>query len=597
MTSIPLTLGPYRLIARIGKGGMAQVWRAQWIGAGGMIMACAVKVMLEEVALDERLRAMFLQEARLAMRLSHANICRILPTAGTDPYPYIAMEWINGLNLSELNDRLRMSRRQLPYDLIQYIIHSLLLALDAAHTLVVGGQPFPIIHRDVSPQNVMISVRGEVKLMDFGIARVLVNETSPIEYAGKLRYSPQEQIDGRIKPATDLYAVGAILHELVEGSLFRADCTSKSQMLAMINSGHTPVLTRPAVPENLRALHNALLRPKAEDRPQSAAEALEILGSVTAEQKALGQIITADLGAQAAMSGSTMGDFPVPSEVASIPDPQGQIDSVMPKPAKANEPVRVGGVIERTPTCVVSNPHAQVPQNAQGPEPDEGEGDSGAIPQPRVRPRARWVKIIEATEDPVGPEAEAALGAVRTKSAIDIGQHHSADQDAPVASLPEQVSDDLEATDTLPVWSPGARGDQRATTAQRVAGMTTSPSRKSRVLRWALILGVVPATGLLGAMGVYWMASAQNAASTPLRSGVRPSVEIQLAVGETWRTVEGPQSVPETARYQMRWRKDADSPWREAIGIQLEAGQHYVFEVTDGELLVRRRTSTQESGR
>jgi len=468
----PFRLGPYLLLEQIGKGGMAQVYRGQWHGEGDMLMPVAVKMMRAEVAANLELRRMFVDEARISMLLSHANICRVLPS-GSDPQPYIAMEWVNGLNLSELTDQLRISRRLLPFDLIGHIIHSILLALEAAHTLVVGGEPFPIIHRDVSPQNVMISVRGEVKLMDFGIARVLVDETSPAEYAGKLRYSPWEQIMGRVKPATDLFAVGAILHELVEGSLFRADYTTKEEMLAAIERGQLPMLTRPGVPEQFRKLHKALLQSNIADRPQSAGEAIAMLGPVIAAQTRLGQIISAELGPQARVSGSTLGHR-VASEVGPLPDFRRQEVGAPQQNAKAareDPPAALEGeVIARTPTAVVSNRGAAAVDEAK-----PHEETSGAAPKPRTRPHARWMKAAEHSQPPRAAEPPEASEPPETPEPplpdAAPGQHDerrepvaelSNDDDASPGSPIEEDSDPSEITTVARLNTPPRPSESKA---------------------------------------------------------------------------------------------------------------------------------------
>jgi len=391
----PFRLGPYLLLEQIGKGGMAQVYRAQWIADDDgddddkLVMSAAIKIMRPEFAANRELQQMFRTEARVSMLISHANICRVLPP-GPGPHTYMAMEWINGMNLADLNHRFQLSSQLFPYDVIKYIIQSILLALDAAHTLVRAGKPFPIIHRDVSPQNVMVSVRGEVKLMDFGIARVLVDVTSPAAYAGKLRYSPRDQVAGNITPATDLYAVGALLHELVEGSLFRADCLTKAEMLDEIKRGRVPMLTRPKVPDELRKLHKVLLQPNPEDRSQTARDALAVLGPVVDQHEKLAKNVAAQLGSLAKRSGSTLGDgdYEISPEIVSLPDPVSaqQVDEP-PSAPKARKGVIEGDVIERTSTAVVSNRGSVRPD----PEMDM----AGVIPQPRERPRGRWLRVGE----------------------------------------------------------------------------------------------------------------------------------------------------------------------------------------------------------
>ncbi|HRI06947.1 MAG TPA: serine/threonine-protein kinase, partial [Nannocystaceae bacterium] len=215
-------LADYELIDRLGSGGMAEVWMGRRIAGEGVYKAVAIKVLPAQRVGDERYRRMFNEEARISFLLSHSNIVQVFDLGQSDGQAFLVMEWVDGVNLAQLAELTRSRRIAVPDGITAYVIGEVLQALAYAHTLTHEGRPLAIIHRDVSPQNVLISVSGEVKLADFGIARVAHDETSGLFVKGKLRYMAPEQLAGQSRsPAVDLFAVGAMLHELLDGARFR----------------------------------------------------------------------------------------------------------------------------------------------------------------------------------------------------------------------------------------------------------------------------------------------------------------------------------------------------------------------------------------
>ncbi len=217
-------LGQHDLMAPVGVGGMARVWMAKRHVAKGVVKSVAVKVLHEGSAADEHRQKKFLEEARLSMLLSHSNIVQVFDAGVSKERLYLVMEWVDGCSLAQLLERLRSDGRRLDVALAIYITGELLAALEYAHGLDHEGRETTVIHRDISPHNVLISVSGEVKLADFGVARLSEEETSGICVKGKLRFMPPEQVSGDSRsPAVDLFAIGAILHEMLSGSRFRGD--------------------------------------------------------------------------------------------------------------------------------------------------------------------------------------------------------------------------------------------------------------------------------------------------------------------------------------------------------------------------------------
>jgi serine/threonine-protein kinase len=230
---LPQRLGPYELFDHIGRGGMADIYRARREGELGVVRQVVVKEVLPELAGAERLAALLAQEAKLASRLEHANIVRVEQLGREDDTLYIAMEYVEGLDLRELLRRCARQSVPLPVELSLRIVIEILKGLDFAHRAKVkdeqGKERIGVIHRDVSPSNVLLSFEGEVKVCDFGIARAH-DETagahawSEAMIEGKAGYMSPEQARGEpLDPRADVFAAGIILWELVSGrKLYKA---------------------------------------------------------------------------------------------------------------------------------------------------------------------------------------------------------------------------------------------------------------------------------------------------------------------------------------------------------------------------------------
>jgi cytoskeletal protein RodZ/tRNA A-37 threonylcarbamoyl transferase component Bud32 len=272
-------LGGYELVRRIGVGGMAEVWVARRVSERKANKYVAIKVVADQHVGDPRFQRMFKTEVELSALLNHVNIVQVFDEGEDDGRSYLVMEWVDGVNLLKLEAALSFIDDE-PWRLkiITYVVGQLLYALHYAHSITLhDGNPLGIVHRDVSPQNVLVSAQGEVKLTDFGVAHYLLEESSGIHVKGKLRYMAPEQLAGRTRdPRLDLYAVGAILHELLDGRRFRHHVEDQRQMYIEVLSGQIPALSR-SVPPELEALRLGLLEPDPERRLACADAALERL--------------------------------------------------------------------------------------------------------------------------------------------------------------------------------------------------------------------------------------------------------------------------------------------------------------------------------
>lgn len=257
---------------------MAEVWIARKAVGGKGTKYVALKFVAEHFLSDPRYARMFRAEAELAASLNHANIVQVFEHGEDAGRSFLVMEWVDGLNLLKLEERLAYVDEQRRFRLISYIIGQLLHALHYTHRIrSADGHPMGVVHRDVSPQNVLVSNNGEVKLIDFGVAHHNFDESSGTYVKGKLRYMPPEQLRGQSRsPAVDLYSVGALLHELLDGQKFRGAYEDEQDLFNAVLSGQVPPLSRRAPPE-LDVLRRRLLECNPMRRIQTANDALTLL--------------------------------------------------------------------------------------------------------------------------------------------------------------------------------------------------------------------------------------------------------------------------------------------------------------------------------
>ncbi len=214
---LPQQFGRYTLCERVGRGGMAEVFRATVQGFRGFDSVVAIKRMFGEYASDPTFVEMLTDEAKIVSQLSHPNIVQILDVGRVQGDYYIGFEYVEGVDLFRLLQRHHDMGRDLPIGLSCYIVAELCSALDYAHgRRGADGTPLRIVHRDVSPQNVLLSMQGEVKLTDFGIAKASsrFGQTQAGLVKGKIYYMSPEQVSGQdIDHRSDLFAAGILLYE------------------------------------------------------------------------------------------------------------------------------------------------------------------------------------------------------------------------------------------------------------------------------------------------------------------------------------------------------------------------------------------------
>ncbi len=239
-------VGRYELIHRLAHGGMATVYLGRAKGKAGFEKVVAVKVIHPHLASEAEFVGMFLDEARIAARIHHPHVVEILDLGESEGGYYMVMEFIEGENLAALVRALGSSpERKLPIPVILQLLADTLEGLAAAHELRDGnGQPYQLVHRDVSPHNILINLDGWAKVGDFGIMKAAgkASNTRTGELRGKLAYmSPEQARGGQVDPRTDLFAVGVIAWELLTGQRLFA-CTTEAATLEKVIACKVPPL-------------------------------------------------------------------------------------------------------------------------------------------------------------------------------------------------------------------------------------------------------------------------------------------------------------------------------------------------------------------
>jgi serine/threonine protein kinase len=275
-------LSQYRIVRRIGAGGMAEVFLAQVSGAAGFTRPVAIKTILAAGAPQESI-TLFLDEARVASILHHASIVQTLDLGYENETLFIVMEYVPGPPLSRVIHELKVRGRTLPPHVTAYVGAKIAAALDFAHRRVMtaSGQPLNLVHRDVSPQNILVTRAGMVKLTDFGVARASIqtHRTKTGQVRGKAAYMAPEQVraqplDGR----TDMFALGLVLYEALTTTRAFQRKSEIASMRAIINEDVPPIHDRnPDVPKDLAEVITRTLRRPKEERYANCGELEEAL--------------------------------------------------------------------------------------------------------------------------------------------------------------------------------------------------------------------------------------------------------------------------------------------------------------------------------
>lgn len=273
----PQRFGRYTLLMPLSTGGMGEVFLARLEGSHGFDKPCVIKKILPHLAKEQGFVSRFVDEAHILVKLQHGSIAQVLDMGVHEGAPYIALEFVDGKDLRRVLARMRERELPLPLSFVLSVMTRVLDALAYAHRKRGDDDAeLNLVHRDISPQNVLISYEGEVKVIDFGLAKstISVSNTNPSILLGKFMYmSPEQAKHGKVDKRSDLYAVGLVLWELVTGRNPFEDVPSH-ELMGKVGNPQIPALNsvEPLCPQALSDAVGRALAPDAANRFQTAEE-------------------------------------------------------------------------------------------------------------------------------------------------------------------------------------------------------------------------------------------------------------------------------------------------------------------------------------
>ena len=278
-------LGKYKIVRRLSAGGMAEVFLAKQIGIGGFEKPVALKRIQRQLLESRHLAIdMFLNEAKIAGRLMHPNIVQVLDVGEVAGALYLAMEYVRGKDLRDIIKALRAARTVMPLGEACYIVREVAQALHHAYwSTDMAGNRLKVVHRDVSPHNIILSYDGTVKLLDFGVAMSSVTEQAETMIVGKWLYmSPEHTTNQKLDHRSDLFSLGVIMYLLLTGNMPFARADPK-EMVKKIRAGQYAPLEQaaPDLPKGLALVVQRLLAPNPEDRLQTGQDLVAALTEIT----------------------------------------------------------------------------------------------------------------------------------------------------------------------------------------------------------------------------------------------------------------------------------------------------------------------------
>jgi len=363
----------YAIIAKLATGGMADIFLARTASGAGVERYVVLKRVLRHRATDIKFVHMFLDEARLASQLQHPNIAQVFDTGKLGDSYFFTMEYVHGETVRELLHRAYAVSQKIPIGCALTIVAGAAAGLQHAHERVgLDGNPLGIVHRDVSPSNLMISYEGNVKLVDFGVAKASLQsiETQSGTVKGKIGYMAPEQCrGGRVDPRCDLFSLGIVMWELLTGErLFKRTTEFESMESIVIEPSPPPSSRRSEIPKSIDDITLKLLAKRPDDRYQSADELLEAI-----EMAAVGASVALSVPALKRFVRELFGQRPEPWLEMRVRDATPEIVTVTGLPMREENEDQLDRVLD------LSNPSITV----------EGSGQQRSLAPPPTEPTRR----------------------------------------------------------------------------------------------------------------------------------------------------------------------------------------------------------------
>jgi serine/threonine protein kinase len=449
---LPRPFGPYTLLRRVAVGGMAEVYVGKTAGIGGFEKLVAIKVIHPRYAEDEHFVKMLVEEAKISVLLTHVNIAQTFDLGQAEDTYYIAMELVEGADGYRVMRKVTDLKKALPIDVCAFVVSEMCNGLDYAHRKRDPGtqQPLGIVHRDISPQNVLISFAGEVKIVDFGIAKAASRSehTEAGVIKGKYYYmSPEQAWGDPMDHRSDIFSTGVVLYELLTGRMLYND-DNIPLLLDKVRKAEIapPEKRRPSIPKSLSDVVMGALRKDAGDRYQSAQEFGHALtqwlytNSPTFSAARLGDLMVAlfpeeNAKASGLVDLTTSGNIRVP--VSSAPPPQ-----LAPKPViqlqsladigEDDDDVTRHDLLPFRKKKPQPQPAAEPPKATLRPAKNVAQRQTAPLPKPAAAPRANEV----VTTNPLVAKHEP------TDQTPSVDQWEDPTQKPRQVSAPEPMADD-----------------------------------------------------------------------------------------------------------------------------------------------------------
>jgi serine/threonine protein kinase len=318
------TVGGYEIVSELRGGGMATLFLGKKAGPGGFARQVAIKVVQPQLAKDPTFVQMFLDEARISARIQHPNVVHIEGLGEARGCYYLIMEYVHGLSLGQVQKMLGTRKKRLSPRVVAWIAMAVADALHAAHELRGDdGRPLGVVHRDVSPQNVLVSQSGHVKLIDFGIAKAKgrLAQTSLGVVKGKIQYMAPEQARGaEVDRRTDVYALGLVIWEMLVGRRMYYGAAGPELFREVVNPNvQLPSQLTTGVPPALESVTMRALEPQVERRFQSAQE---LWSALAAAQPDAGSLAASELAQFMTYLMNELATPPAPGAAPVAPEPK-----------------------------------------------------------------------------------------------------------------------------------------------------------------------------------------------------------------------------------------------------------------------------------